>query len=148
MVELSFRVYHPSTTAAEISARLGWEPQVAWSAGDRWPGSDGKAPLRFREETYCVFALPVRSKEDCFQEIDEVLNRLDSSSQFWREFLVTDGSFDFFVGIFASRNFGLTISSNVIARMAEWQIELGLDFYGAYEAESEVGERQQTLDLK
>ncbi len=81
--------------------------------------------------TYCSFLLcDWKSREVATKAVAKGIRILDRNEKFWREFLDTGGSIDYFIGISANSNYGWGFNSDELAGMAKWKIELSLDFYG------------------
>lgn len=126
LVSLRFR--HPSISASELIKRVGLKPAVAHEKGTRRSTVGGK--VRTNPQAYCSFPIRVASLKFPSRALEKGIAILERDETYWNAFLSSGGSMDFFIGIFVDSNIGWTISNDLLASMAKWKIDLGLDIYG------------------
>lgn len=128
-VTVSLRFRHPNLAASTIVDQFGRKASVAHDRGTRVMIVGGKR--RTNELTYCSFCLcDWKSREVATKAVAKGIRILDRNESFWREFLATGGSIDYFIGISTKSNYGWGFASDLLAGMAKWKIDLGLDFFG------------------
>ena len=126
-IKVNLRLRHPSISASQLIEQIALKPSVARDRGTKQV-TVGGVP-RTNTMTYCSFPLGIVSVEAVSEVFSESLRIIERAEAFWSEFLATGGSIDYFVGIFVVSNVGLTLDSDVLARMGRWKIDLGLDVY-------------------
>jgi len=126
---LSFRISHPSLDLSEVCRSLGLEPRRIWKKGDDWP-ERGRTNGRKRESSYCTITLGNRSKDPPLDEkIAAALKLLKPHKAMLQQLSSSGGTFNFFVGWFLDDATGEAFSPQLMATMAELQIELQLNIY-------------------
>jgi hypothetical protein len=128
---LSLRIWHPTQEPRAISARLGLEPSVEWSAGSPRRSPTG-APLDgVHTTTYWSSRLGAGSGDDLPKALEEATTSLEAHGDFLRLLRDTGGRVEFFVGWFFSANAGALLPHTLLARMGPLGVSLALDVYGA-----------------
>ncbi len=69
--------------------------------------------------------------EDIFLDdyLSKITNNLSIYSDFFREIESTGGNIEYFIGIYADKNFGLTYPSSLLKSIGKLNIDLALDIY-------------------
>jgi hypothetical protein len=128
-VTVSLRFWHPNLAGSTIVDQFGLKPFVARDRGAKVTIVGGKRQTN--ELTYCSFSLcGWKSREAATKAVAKGIRILDRNEKFWREFLATGGSIEYFIGVSTNSNYGWTIPSELLPGMAKWKIDVGLDLYG------------------
>ena len=61
--------------------------------------------------------------------LNDFIDKLFSSRDILQRITETGGELDFFIGVKVGKNSGLTLSANLLKRLADLNIEIGLDLY-------------------
>jgi hypothetical protein len=129
--KISLRVRHPSMDPAEITATLRFAPSHAWRAGEPRTTPRGQPLKGIWPQTYWTARLMecARPGKDLATAIAELLDQLELNRGFLARVRSEGGSSEFFVGWFFDGNSGDVFDSDLLARMADFKINLSLDVY-------------------
>jgi hypothetical protein len=128
---LSLRFRHPSMPSEEISRAIGMQPQFHWNAGEPRVTPTGIALRGVREETYWSSGDLHSECPDLVDAIAANLTSLEPHKDFLREFVTTGGEIEYFIGWFTTdTSGGETLDWELLQRLADFKISLGLDVYG------------------
>lgn len=127
---LSFRVHHPSADLSAVAERIGdafdMDPEVVWRSGE--PDPHAKPAGQLRRGSYCVVPLP-DDEGTVVSGLEDALRALTPLRDELARLVASGGRLDFFVGLFVDSMMGLALRPEVLARLAEAQIELQIDIY-------------------
>jgi len=146
---IALRVRHPSIDPAEVTRRLGIEPQHAWRAGE--PRHDDGAGSALHRETYWVGLLkpPPFGPSPWSQSLDERLRssaalpqaslyftllHMKRSAAFWREFADQGGTVECLIQVHKADRFQFDLSQALLLALVELRITLSIDVEGALRA--------------
>jgi hypothetical protein len=148
---IALRVRHPSIDPAEVTRRLGIDPQHAWRAGEPRHVDDDDAGSALHRETYWVGLLPAPplGPSPWGSSIDESLRRAVSlpqgslyftllkmkrSAAFWREFADQGGTVECLLQVHKADRFQLDLSQALLLALVELRITLSIEVEGALRA--------------
>jgi hypothetical protein len=115
----------------EISRAIGMQPKIHWNAGDPRVTPTGTALGGVREETCWTTRILHPESGDLVDAIAANLTSLEPHKDFLREFVTTGGEIEYFIGWFTTdTSGGETLDWELLQRLADLKISLGLDVYG------------------
>lgn len=117
----------------ELTDIIGIEPTEYWRKGDIDPQS-------LREHLFSRWSLYSRlpsSNEDIEAHIIDVLNQLDAQREAIREVTTINDAVMQLVGYFHIYYPGLSLSAEVVERLAYYHLRLDCDFYYLYDSSRE-----------
>lgn len=115
---------------AAISERLGLAPQFARKMGAARTTPKGDPLEGTYASNYCSFKLDPRTDEPLDAMLLRVVSGLDANRDLFLQVSETGGTSEFFVGWFAPRNSGVTFNHQLLSKLADLRINLGLNVYG------------------
>ena len=128
--KISLRVSHPTMPHKEISAALGREPRIAWTAGDPRTTLQGHAFEGAREDSYwSVHLMEGHSETPIEQALAACLHPLESRKAFLAGIVKDSGRAELFIGLFGERNLGLELPPKLLGACADLGLALALDIY-------------------
>ena len=128
---VSLRLWHPTILSAEITAALGIEPSRSMDVGAPRATPKG-APLEgVYDESFWTARLSDGKSinRSLSLAIGEALDDLASRQDFFREFVGDGGRAEFFIGWFFDDNSGDVFDHELLARLADFKIDLSFDVY-------------------
>jgi len=129
--KISLRVRHPTIDSAEITRIFGHVPSHSWQAGVARVTPRGRPLGGTREQSY--WTAPLAEGEwpgnSLAAAIGEVLDSLTSRREDLARLRVEGATIELFVGWFCDGNTGDVLDCALMARMAELNLDLSLDFY-------------------
>ena len=127
--KLSLHLKHPTRDLSIICRALGLRPKVIWKKGDEWRTPKGRSIGRVRESSYCSIDLGAQSKVDLLKKIEAAVRLLTPHRAILRKLSSTGGRISFYIGWFCDEDTGETLSSKILAQMADLHIALDLNIY-------------------
>ena len=148
---IALRIRHPSIDPAEVTRRLGIDPQHAWRAGEPRQLDDDDAGSAVHRETYWVgLLLPPRlgpapwgpHVEERLRSATEnpqvslyfTLLKMKRSAGFWREFADQGGTVECLLQVHQADRFQLDLSQALLLALVELRITLSIEVEGALRA--------------
>jgi len=152
---IALRVRHPSIDPAEVTSRLGIEPQHAWRAGEPRRIDDDGAGSAVHRETYWVGLLPpprlagptvaswlepataerLRAAANVPQaSLYFTLLKMKRSAGFWREFAEQGGTVECLLQVHKADRFELDLSQALLLALVDLRITLSIEVEGALRA--------------
>jgi hypothetical protein len=150
---IALRIRHPSIDPAEVTRRLGIDPQHAWRVGEPRHLDDDDAGSAVHRETYWVGLLPpprlgpalapwseqieerVRSAEAHPQvSLYFTLLKMKREARFWREFADEGGTVECLLQVHRADRFQLDLSQALLLALVELRITLSIEVEGALRA--------------
>jgi hypothetical protein len=127
---ISLSIRAPDLDPDEISGLLGVWPDVAWRKGVRYRARTG---TRGRLPSFGNWSICLRCEQtdewDLEAAIDSVLDRIAVSDDVWR-LIVSKAKARLFIGLtLDTRNRGFGLSSALLRRIADYEIQLDFDIY-------------------
>jgi hypothetical protein len=148
---IALRIRHPNIDPAEVTRRIGIDPQHAWRAGEprRVDGDDAGSALH--RETYWVGLLPpprLLGPSPWGPRIEESLRRdatlqaslyftllkMKRSARFWREFADEGGTVECLLQVHKADRFQLDLSQALLLALVDLRITLSIEVEGALRA--------------
>ena len=152
---IALRVRHPSIDPAEVTSRLGIEPQHAWRVGEPRRVDDDDAGSAVHRETYWVGLLPpprlvgpalapwlepataerLRDAANVPQaSLYFTLLKMKRSAGFWREFAEQGGTVECLLQVHKADRFQLDLSQALLLALVDLRITLSIEVEGALRA--------------
>jgi hypothetical protein len=152
---IALRVRHPSIDPAEVTEKLGIEPQHAWRAGEPRRVDDDDAGSAVHRETYWVGLLPpprlmgaalapwiepaaaerLRAAANVPQaSLYFTLLKMKRSAGFWREFAEQGGTVECLLQVHKSDRFQLDLSQALLLALVDLRITLSIEVEGTLRA--------------
>ena len=149
---IALRVRHPSIDPAEVTDRLGIDPQHAWRAGESRHADGDAAGSAVHRETYWVGLLPAprlfgpapwdqRVEESLRQAVALpqaslyfTLLKMKRSASFWREFADQGGTVECLLQVHKADRFQLDLSQALLLALVDLRITLSIEVEGALRA--------------
>jgi len=150
---IALRIRHPSIDPAEVTRRLGIDPQHAWRAGEPRHLDDDDAGSAVHRETYWVGLLPpprffgppspwsVRVEESLRRAVALpqgslyfTLLKMKREASFWREFADAGGTVECLLQVHKADRFQLDLSQALLLALVELRITLSIEVDGALRA--------------
>jgi len=129
--KISLRFRHATADPADITLALGINPSRSWRAGDPRCTPTGR-PLEGRwRDTYWTARLVEGQwpQEPLVDAIGRLLDRLAAHKDFFHQIRSQGGKVELFVGWFFNGQSGGDFTHDLLARMADLNIDLALDIY-------------------
>ena len=151
---IALRIRHPSIDPAEITQRLGIDPQHAWRAGEPREIDAGDVGSSLHRETYWVGLLPhrpmlgpvlgthtVRVAELVREATSHpqvalyfTLLKMKRTTGFWREFAEQGGTIECLLQVHKTERFQLDLSQALLLALVELKITLSIEIDGGLRA--------------
>ena len=152
---VALRIRHPSIDPAELSRRLGIEPQHAWRAGDPRHLAEGEVGSRTYRETYWVgFLAPSPPLEPSLLGLRSprlvgmlrntlthpqtalyfALLMMKRATAFWRTFAEQGGTIECLLQVHKADRFQLEMSQALLLALVELKITLSIEVDSALRA--------------
>jgi hypothetical protein len=150
---IALRIRHPSIDPADVTRRLGVEPQHAWRAGEPRRVKQGEVGSAVHRETYWVGLLPPRLPGPALERLGEhaqealrnatthpqvalyfTLLKMKRATDFWREFAEQGGTVECLLQVHKADRFQLDLSQALLLALVELRITLSIEVEGALRA--------------
>jgi hypothetical protein len=125
---LSFRIWHPRLTVADISKRFGARPKWFWNRGEPRVGLGGYPMRGVRKETYCCFNIGNGLGLSPDELVAQHLRTLAPHRRFLGAAFRAGGKLDYFLGCWG-RNAGIEFPPTLLVELGKMNIVLGIEFY-------------------
>ena len=126
---IGLMIKHPTMDPARISMELGLQPWHSWKAGEPRVTPVGKRLPGVNPTSYWVSREEVTGKRLFFENVLELVSRLEPSSQFIAEIVDGGGFVSITVQLPGERNIGDSMDWPGLARIAALKIELGIEVF-------------------
>lgn len=117
----------------EICSELGLRPERKWKVGSQRTTPKGDVLKGVYEETYCCFKLQHPKNQGLADFLIKVSAQFEVHSEFFKRIRSTGGTIEFFIGWYSDKNSGEVFDWELLAKLAEFRINLSMDFYGGTE---------------
>jgi hypothetical protein len=128
---ISLRLVHPSEDPAVFTQALGLQPFNSWIAGSPRITRTGTPLKGIREKSFWTVRLVdgASVNRPLSRALDEVLDDLADREGFFRGLARSGGRAELFIGWFFGGNTGDVFDHELLARLAEFKIDLSFDVY-------------------
>lgn len=132
--KVSLRIRHPTIDPQIISSTLGLKPSRIWQAGTPRKTPNGENLEGINKETYWSAQLSngknILSEEEALESyLLEKTNYLNKYSGFLGKLKETQGTLEYFIGVFGNKNMGCVFNSELLTSINSLGIEIALDIY-------------------
>ena len=128
--KVSLRIWHPKLTAEEISDELQLEPCLTQTVGQKMKTPKGDLLENICSETFWlhkfIASSPILNLEDF---LNEITNLLSYKSNFLNLVTSTGGRSELFCGIFLNTNMGVDLDNQLMKKITDLSLSVGLDIY-------------------
>lgn len=134
MVSISLQIWHPKINKDEIIKCINLEPSRCFSIGEQKMTPRGTKLLGVWETTYVSYSLV--SEEDIESGIEKAIALLKNSindSSIFKQISSTGGKCSFYISLYEKTHIAFEISSSLIERIRELNIDLGFEFFSDWE---------------
>jgi hypothetical protein len=133
---VSLRVTHPSLRPADISVEVDMTPSHSWMVGElrktpKWTLLEGR-----RKESYCTYEIGGADDGELAQCLRKAVDKLGGHREFLRKLRSTGGSLMFYIFWYPNGDTGEVFDTDLLLKMADLGIELGINVYDDREAPS------------
>jgi hypothetical protein len=129
---ISLRIWHPTRPLGDVSAKLDLKPSRVLEAGAARITPRGDALSGVYAENYWTASIlkGAANGRDLASAIAVVLDQLSPNKNFLLSLTASGGRLEFFIGWFFDKgNSGDVFDHKLLARLAEFGIDLSLDVY-------------------
>ena len=127
--ETVLMIKHPSMDPARISMKLGLRPWYACKAGEPRVTHVGKPLPGVNPTSGWVWKEETAGKRLFFENVLDLVRRLEPSSKFIAEIVDGDGSVSITVRLPGENNIGSSLDWPGLARIAALKIKLGIEVF-------------------
>lgn len=140
--KVSLRVSHPIVRADEIVARVGFQPRVVQSVGDRRTTPKGTPLEGTHRQTYVLFDLEEFEGVIGLEQMIKIATKdlVANAGPYVSDLAETGGKVTFSVGVFCDENAGFEIDAGLIRSLAAANIGLIFFIYPQDESSEAVDE--------
>ena len=129
--QVSLGLTHQSLPAELISAALSLAPAHSGSVGAERRTPKGGALPGLNKNSFWRHSFTAPRDDELERFLASILERLEESRSFFKEFIAGGGHARLFIGLFLEQeNIGIEISPDLQKRCSELGISLGFDIYG------------------
>ena len=129
--KVSIRAHHPKDDLAFLSQLFAMEPSLSWVAGE--PCIKRKATSRPRSESLWVASLTEEEVSSSVCALEDIvaraLEKLSEQAASLTSFSASGGTWDLYIALSGSRNFGLVFGPELLSRFSALNVELQLDIF-------------------
>jgi len=129
---MSLRIRHPHAEPAEITRKLGLEPQHVWRVGEERRDAEGAALGGTYHESLWICALMARPElssdlVDVESELLHAVGALRRSFDFLQSLRDSGGVAELHISIFARQDFRLELPADSLASLGQMGITMALE---------------------
>lgn len=129
---LSLRMMHPDLDLLVFCDLIGLIPWKWYKAGEVRKTKDGRLLGGIHKDSFCTCSLDFDQDNTLEAAINEILDLLELKKNDIVKMTTSGGEMHFFIGWFFEGNAGLVLDWQILRRMADLEISIQLDAYGAY----------------
>ena len=126
---IQLMIKHPSMDPARISTKLGLRPNHSWKAGEPRAAPNGQRLPGVNPTSYWVSSERTTGKRLFFENVLELVRRLEPSSELIAEIVSSGGFVLITVQLPGKTNIGAVLDWQGLARIAALKIELGIEVF-------------------
>lgn len=136
MVSISLQIWHPKINKDEIIKCINLEPSRCFSIGEEKTTPRGTKLLGVWKTTYVSYSLISKEDIDIESGIEEAITLIKSSindGSIFKQISSTGGKCSFYISLYEKTHIAFEISSSLIERIRELNIDLGFEFFSDWE---------------
>jgi len=136
MVSISLQIWHPKINKDEIIKCINLEPSRCFSIGEEKTTPRGTKLLGVWETTYVSYSLISEEDIDIESGIEKAITLIKSSindSSIFKQISSTGGKCSFYISLYEKTHIAFEISSSLIERIRELNIDLSFEFFSDWE---------------
>ena len=122
-------IKHPDLDPAVITSALRVEPQHSWKKGEPRVTPSGSPLPGLRRESYWCYTFSNVENREIAELIESAVRSLPQRSTLWSELQNSGGSAMLILQVVGTKYQGAVISSELIAKLAQLGIALGIEVY-------------------
>lgn len=134
---ISLAIRHPNMDPADITRALGLRPTRSWLAGSERRTPAGTRLSGINVNSYWTTGKDAVGKRAFFDGVIEMIQQLESLSDFLGLVTSTGGTVDITVNLPGRVNVGDTIAASDLARLSRLNVNLGVEVFPHFEIRSE-----------
>lgn len=123
------RIRHPGLDPAEITAALGWEPDLSWRAGDKSVTPNGRVLASVRSDGVWSRTIRVREKGHIAEQLDQILDHLLAQKKLFRRLDQMRARSALYLQLPGDTNNGDTIGWQVLRKFAELRLAFEVETF-------------------
>lgn len=120
---------HPSVTAQEISAALGWKADRMWTVGEPRTTPTGSRLPGVQRQTYWARWRRFEGKRAFFSEVMKTLKALSRKREFIQNLVRTGGEATFAISLPGDRNIGDVLKPDQLKALGEAGFDLSIEVF-------------------
>lgn len=136
MVSISLQIWHPKINKDEIIKCINLEPSRCFSIGEQKTTPRGTKLLGVWETTYVSYSVISEEDIDIESGIEKAIALLKNSindGAIFKQISSTGGKCSFYISLYEKTHIAFEISSSLIERIRELNIDLGFEFFSDWE---------------
>ncbi|MBQ4553851.1 MAG: hypothetical protein IJA53_01975 [Spirochaetaceae bacterium] len=136
MVSISLQIWHPKINKDEIIKCINLEPSRCFSIGEEKTTPKGTKLLGVWGTTYVSYSLVSKEDIDIESGIEKAITLIKSSindGSIFKQISSTGGKCSFYISLYEKTHIAFEISSSLIERIRELNIDLGFEFFSDWE---------------
>jgi len=129
---ISFRIWHPTRSAEDISSKIGMEPVVAYNVGHPKATPKGAFPDGgIWRKTYCSYHVMRHIPGRFTDGLGKCINSFESLAPIFDEFSSEGGILEFYVWIYPNEDaeLGFELDAELIKRIGDLKFKLSVEIY-------------------
>jgi len=128
---ISFRIWHPTRLAEDISSKIGTKPVIAYNVGEqRRTPKDTFLQGNWRE-TYCVYDVMRHIPGRFTDGLEKCIISFESLAPVFDELSSEGGTLEFYVWIYPNKDgdLGFSLDADLIKRIGDFKFKLSVEIY-------------------
>jgi hypothetical protein len=126
---LSFRVTHPKMSSLQISEIVGLKSEFSHDVGSKRPTSNNDPLGGSYKSSYCCFKLEENPQNAIGDSVEKWNLYFASRSAELSQITTTGGILEYFIGIFATENWGFELTPRDLGKLSDLKIKVSFDIY-------------------
>jgi len=131
LFRVCIRAHHPKDDLAYLTQLFAMDPSLSWVAGE--PCIKHRPTSRPRSESLWVAPLTEDEVSSSVRALEDVvslaLERLSEQAASLVSFSASGGTWDVYIQLSGSRNFGVILGPSLLSRLSALNVELQLDIF-------------------
>jgi len=129
---ISFRIWHPTRSAEDISSKIGMKPVIAYNVGHPKTTPKGAFPNGgIWRETYCVYHVMRHIPGRFTEGLENCISSFESLAAVFDELSSEGGKLEFYVWIYPNEDteLGFELDADLIRRIGDIKFKLSVEIY-------------------